>query len=479
MCDEVYLGRPHPQFKNTIRARPMNITERMIGEAFGISTRGEDAVRKGENLALSFFPTQSLSHTDGWQVKQCNDPTLKVVLAFLNPLLYPQKPHRVTVRMASTIVACLFHDRKTNWASVFQEVINKQVIGKQKLPTSVSCYLVHLYKHQNLLTASELDEYETHQEAVEGGNPEQRSATHSDETSDEEDVMEVSGPVTRGRNADPAKSKVPDWRDDLSDFTRVSIRLDAMNSWSPSEEFQQIQLQLNTGLRKSTRLEGVVQDCCQYLKCKTEDLFSSMKTAIEEGGKEKVARLEREKILDQNRIRMLEKKVKDLATTDELYQGLLSLGKSLRPLIGTEPELLVANNLLRQVYNDEKDPKLVKIISCNKKYAAEIQNSLSNLGESINKSMDFLVAHLDDLEFKEEGTQVPEPEPKTVPDRSGTGLRRLSGTMVDRTPTGSTSSASTPPFLRTLGQTTPQSTPVKSLPASESAPGAEDDSRRD
>jgi hypothetical protein len=69
MCDEVYLDKPHPQFKNTIRTHPKNITERMIEEAFGISTEGEDAMRKGENLALSFFPSQSLSNADGWQVK--------------------------------------------------------------------------------------------------------------------------------------------------------------------------------------------------------------------------------------------------------------------------------------------------------------------------------------------------------------------------------------------------------------------------
>jgi hypothetical protein len=54
-----------------------------------------------------------------------------------------------------------------------------------------------LYKHQNLLTAEELDKYESHEEAVEGGNPEQRNAIHSHEESEEEEVMEVFGPVTR------------------------------------------------------------------------------------------------------------------------------------------------------------------------------------------------------------------------------------------------------------------------------------------
>jgi hypothetical protein len=106
-------------------------------------------------------------------------------------------------------MACLFHNRKTNWASVFHEVITKQVNGKLKIPTSVSCYLVHLYKCQNLLTQDELESYESYQEAVEMDNPEQRSATHSEKEFDEEpEVMEVSGPVTKRKAQDPAKGKV-------------------------------------------------------------------------------------------------------------------------------------------------------------------------------------------------------------------------------------------------------------------------------
>jgi hypothetical protein len=173
MANEVYGGKTHPDSKNTIRAQPKKITKSMIEEAFGISTEGEDALSKSDNQALSFFPAQSISNTDGWQVKQCTDPTFRAVLAFLNPLLYPQKPQKVPVQIASTIAAYLFHSRKTNWASVFHEVIIKQVVGKQKTPTSVSCYLVHLYKHLDLQIPDELENYEAHMEAVEGGKPEQ------------------------------------------------------------------------------------------------------------------------------------------------------------------------------------------------------------------------------------------------------------------------------------------------------------------
>ena len=115
-------------------------------------------------------------------------------------------------------------------------------------------------------------------------------------------------------------------------------------------------MQLNASLRKSIRLEGIVQECCHYLKCKTEDLLPSIKTAIEDGGKEKVTWLEREKILDQTWIRTLEKKMQELTKIDDLNQTLINLGKFMRILLGSEPELMVANNLVKQVYNNDQDP---------------------------------------------------------------------------------------------------------------------------
>jgi hypothetical protein len=84
MANEVFGNKPHPDFKGTVRGQPKKITEKMIGQAFGISTKGEDAFGKGDNQALSYFPAESISNTDRWQVKQCTDPELKLVLAYLN-----------------------------------------------------------------------------------------------------------------------------------------------------------------------------------------------------------------------------------------------------------------------------------------------------------------------------------------------------------------------------------------------------------
>ena len=60
------------------------------------------------------------------------------------------------------------------------------------------------------------------------------------------------------------------------------------------------------------------------------------------------------------------------------------------------------------------------------------------------------MVHASDLQLKEDDVEMTEPDLKRALDTSGVGLRQLSGTTVVQTPTGSTSSASTPTFLRSL-----------------------------
>jgi hypothetical protein len=83
-------------------------------------------------------------------------------------------------------------------------------------------------------------------EAVEGGDPDQKEADHSEE----EDVREVVGPVTRKKNQEPAKQKVLDWQMDLEDVDHIAITLDAMNTYSPYEQFIQIQKWSDTGIKR-------------------------------------------------------------------------------------------------------------------------------------------------------------------------------------------------------------------------------------
>jgi hypothetical protein len=81
--------------------------------------------------------------------------------------------------------------------------------------------------------------------------------------------------------------------------------------------------------------------------------MSAMRKAIEEGGKEKVAQMDRQRILDQNRIRTLEKKVEELARIDVLNQNLMELQADVGRFLSIDAELLVANNLLKKVYKGD------------------------------------------------------------------------------------------------------------------------------
>jgi hypothetical protein len=87
----------------------------------------------------------------------------------------------------------------------------------------------------DLLTPDELESYESHMKAMEGGDLDQKSADHSDEESEEEDVRKVVGPVTRRKNQELANRKVPDWQTEIEDAEHVAIILDAINCYSPSE----------------------------------------------------------------------------------------------------------------------------------------------------------------------------------------------------------------------------------------------------
>jgi hypothetical protein len=125
-----------------------------------------------------------------------------------------------------------------------------------------------------------------------------------------------------------------------------------------------------------------------------------MKKAIDEGGKEKIDALKKQSALDQIRIRALEKKVLELKEIDDLNRNLVELETLVRRFLVADPELMIANNILKEIYKSKEDPKLVKIITCNKKYVVEIKDYVGKLSRSLSDTMDHLIKHEDRLRFK-------------------------------------------------------------------------------
>jgi hypothetical protein len=63
------------------------------------------------------------SPKDGYAIEDCTHVQHRRVLAFLVPILSPEKPNRVTVTMGNTIFGALNGGRKVNWARIITNLV--------------------------------------------------------------------------------------------------------------------------------------------------------------------------------------------------------------------------------------------------------------------------------------------------------------------------------------------------------------------
>ena len=97
---------------------------------------------------------------DGYAVADCKDPRVKRVLEFLVPLLYSEKPTRVTITVGNTIFGALSGERPVDWGVVIKDLVQRLLSGMGKLKATPICpYIFHLYHSHELLLPAEKKEY--------------------------------------------------------------------------------------------------------------------------------------------------------------------------------------------------------------------------------------------------------------------------------------------------------------------------------
>ena len=139
---------------------------------------------------------------DGYTVADCRDPRVKRVLEFLVPLLYPEKPTRVTITVGNTIFRALSGERPVDWGIVVKELVQRLLsrMGKSKA-TLIYPYVFHLYHSHELLLPAEKKEYRI-QEAL---------AKHNVEFEEDEDPASPANPDKEGSldDSDKCESLTP------------------------------------------------------------------------------------------------------------------------------------------------------------------------------------------------------------------------------------------------------------------------------
>ena len=89
---------------------------------------------------------------DGFVVAECKEARAKRVLEFLDPLLYPEKPTRVTITVGNTIFGALFGERPVDWGQVVKDVVQQLYSGMVKSKATPICsYVFHIYHAHKVL----------------------------------------------------------------------------------------------------------------------------------------------------------------------------------------------------------------------------------------------------------------------------------------------------------------------------------------
>ena len=165
MVRELIIGAPN-QYEGTVRARPETWEAGRWREAYGFSAGGEGFASRTDKFIGGKF-RNAANPKDGFAIADCEDSRAKRVLEFLIPILYPEKPTRVTVTVGNTIFGALLGERKVDWGILLQTVVTKLVDGVRKFKaTPIGPYLFHLYAGQELLNGEEMVTYEIGQDLL-------------------------------------------------------------------------------------------------------------------------------------------------------------------------------------------------------------------------------------------------------------------------------------------------------------------------
>ena len=153
------LGDKDNRWDGTVRQAPEKWTAKEWRKVYGFGRGGEGMASRTDWFIDGMFSGR-VNPKDGYAVVDCKDPRVKRVLEFLVPLLYPEKPMRVTIMVGNTIFGALSEERPVDWGKVVKDLVQRLLSGMGKSKATPICpYIFHLYHSHELLLPAEKKEY--------------------------------------------------------------------------------------------------------------------------------------------------------------------------------------------------------------------------------------------------------------------------------------------------------------------------------
>jgi hypothetical protein len=264
------------EFDNSIRGLPVRWTEECWREVYHFSKGGGGlAGRKDEYVKECFKDLPNPK--DGYSIDDCKDLRHRRLLAFLVPIVYPEKPNRITVTWGNTIFDALNGGRKVNWARVITTLVVQLAARVGKSRASPICpFLYHLYERKELLRPEEEKAWKIQKGMLKygesGSEDEAGSASGSeDEEDNEEDDEEEEEEETQVLLNRPPKRPRQEDKSKQAGATLVP-KLEGPSLSSSKDWFQSICNALGEMQAEHDRRGELLKEACQLAVCKPSEL---------------------------------------------------------------------------------------------------------------------------------------------------------------------------------------------------------------
>jgi len=178
-------------FDGSLRANPLEWTAARFREVYGFKVdSGQGLCSRKVKVVKDLFGGGPDSH-DGYKVENCTEIRIKAVLEFLAPIINPEKPLRLQVRLANTIVGAFRGVIEVDWGVLIRDLVQRLAknVGKTR-PSPLSPFLYHLYRHHEILSEKEEDDYKLGLTCFEAGLQESDDEDEGDEAPATEDTEE-------------------------------------------------------------------------------------------------------------------------------------------------------------------------------------------------------------------------------------------------------------------------------------------------
>ena len=153
------LGEKDNRWHGIVRQAPEKWTAKEWRKVYGFAREGEGMASRTNRFIDGKF-SGPVNPKDGYAVIDCKEPRARKVLEFLVPLLYPEKPTRVTITVGNTIFGALSRERPVDWGVVVKDLVQRLLTGMGRSKATPICpYVFHLYHSHKLLLPAEKKEY--------------------------------------------------------------------------------------------------------------------------------------------------------------------------------------------------------------------------------------------------------------------------------------------------------------------------------